>query len=389
MGATLTTVDAITKEIYGPRIEEQLEDEIILTKRIEKSSAGTTSEVGGKYVTFPLHTGRNSGIGYRNENEQLQDAGNQSYRSVRVGLAYGYGRVRMTGQTMDLVDANYNSFAAAITEEMTGLKNDLKKDVNRILWGNGLGVLATCLSTETDTVVEVDTVQYLDIGMVVDILDDDGTPARVSGATITAISESANTFTIASTAVQAGDIVVRAGNYDREPQGLTSLVGTGDLFNLAVATEPLWQSKVEAVNGALSESKMIATCDYLRTKGGRPSVIATDLGTRRAYFNLLTTQRRFNDTKDFGGGFRGLVFSYDDEIPVITDVDAPAQKMWFLRESDFKIYRDKAWYWEDRDGAVWKQIVNYDAFEALIKQYWEFGISRRNTQAVLTGLTAG
>lgn len=389
MGATLTTLDPVMKEVYGPAIVEQLEDEIILTKRIEKSSAGTTSEVGGKYVTFPLHTRRNAGIGYRNENEALQDAGQQGYASVRVALNYGYGRVRMTGQAMDLVDTDYNSFAAAITEEMTGLKNDLKKDVNRILWGNGLGVLATCLSTETDTVVEVDTVMYLDIGMVVDILDDDGSPARVTGATITAIDEANNTFTIASTAVESGDIVVRTGNYDREPQGLSSLVGTASLFNLDPANEPLWQSKVEAVNGALSESKMIATCDYLRGKGGRPTVIATDLGTRRAYFNLLTTQRRFNDTKDFGGGFRGLVFSYDDEIPVITDIDAPAQKMWFLRESDFTIYRDKPWYWEDRDGAVWKWVTNYDAFEALIKQYWEFGIKRRNTQAVLTGLTAG
>lgn len=389
MGATLTTLDSVMKEVYGPAIVEQLDDETILTKRIEKSSAGTTSEVGGKYVTFPLHTGRNAGIGYRNENEQLQDAGNQGFRSVRVGLNYGYGRVRMTGQTMDLIDQNYNSFAEAIGVEMNGLKNDIKKDVNRILWGNGLGVLATVITAETDTVINVDTAMYLDVGMVVDILDDDGSPARVSGATITAVDEANATFTIASTAVQVGDIVVRAGNYDREPQGLTSLVGTGDLFNLAVATEPLWQSKVEAVNGALSESKMIATCDYLRGKGGRPTVIATDLATRRAYFNLLTTQRRFNDTKDFGGGFRGLVFSYDDEIPVITDVDAPAGKMWFLRESDFTIYRDKPWYWEDRDGAVWKQIANYDAFEALIKQYWEFGIKRRNTQAVLTGLTAG
>ena len=86
MGATLATVTQITKEIYGPRIVDQLEDETTLLKRIEKTSKGTESTTGGKYVTFPLRTRRNSGIGYRNELEQLQNAGQQGYQSVRVPL---------------------------------------------------------------------------------------------------------------------------------------------------------------------------------------------------------------------------------------------------------------------------------------------------------------
>ena len=148
MGATLTTVNAITKEVYGPRIVDQLEDSATLTKRIEKTSKGTSSEVGGKYVTFPLKTRRNTGIGYRNENETLQAAGQQGWNSVRVPLRYGYGRVLMTGQTMELVNDNYQAFAEAMTEEMSGLKNDIGKDTNRILWGNGLGVLSTVDAVE-------------------------------------------------------------------------------------------------------------------------------------------------------------------------------------------------------------------------------------------------
>ncbi len=400
MGATLTTVSNITKEVYGPKIVEQLEDEIVLTKRIEKTSRGTSQDAGGKYVTFPLHTRRNTGIGYRNENEQLQAAGQQGWQSVRVPLRYGYGRVLMTGQTMDLVNTNTEAFASAMEEEMTGIKNDIAKDTNRILWGNGLGVLATVdtIHAQPATTVSVgtgiDDVKYLDLGMKIDILDSAGANPRVTGATITAIDESTGniTFTPATSVNTAvGDIVTRTGNYGREPQGLTSIVSdsAAALFNLDKATEPLWQSKVDTTGGALSESRMIAMCDYLRAKGGRPSVIFTDLATRRAYFNLLTTQRRFTGDKDFGGGFTGLTFSYDSDIPVMTDVDAPAGKMWFLRESDFSIYRNKPWYWEDRDGGVWKWVNDYDAFEALIKQYWEFGVSRRNTQAVMTGITPG
>lgn len=134
---------------------------------------------------------------------------------------------------------------------------------------------------------------------------------------------------------------------------------------------------------------MIKMCDTLRTKGGRPSVIFTDLGTRRAYFNLLTTQRRFTGTKTFDGGFQGLAFNYGDEIPVVEDVDAPAGKMWFIKEDTFKIYRRKPWYWEDKDGNTWKWVKDYDAFEAMMKQYWEFATDRRNVNGVMTGITAG
>lgn len=397
MGATLTTVNAISKDVYGPRIVEQTENETILTKRIEKTSRGTESHQGGKFVTFPLKVRRNQGIGYRNELEQLQAPGQQGYTSVRVPLRYGYGRVHMSGQTMDLVNENYQAFSSAMTEEMDGLKEDIRKDTNRILWGNGLGVLGT---VDTATVgtngasvgTNADAVKWFDLDMQVDILSSDGVTVRASNRKITAINEATGdiTFDGAVATLSVGDIITRNGNYGREPNGLTSLVGdTNTLFGLSPTTEPLWKSTVDNTGGALSEAKMISMCDTLRTKGGRPSVIFTDLASRRAYFNLLKGDRRFTNTQTFDGGFKGLAFTYEDDIPVVTDVDAPAGKMWFIREKDFTVYRRAPWNWEDKDGNVWKWVKDYDAFEAMMKQYWEFACDRRNTQAVMTGITPG
>lgn len=400
MGATLTTVNAITKEVYGPRVVDQLENETVLTKRMEKTSQGTTSEVGGKYVTFPLKVRRNTGISYRAELSQLGPAGQQGWNSIRVPLRYGYGRVNISGQTFELVNENYQAFASAMTEEMDGLKTDIAKDTNRILWGNGLGVLAT-ITANTGPLATVtvaagfDAVKYLDLDMLVDVTDAAGTPvANGTARQISGINETTGVITFAGAAnltVVIGGLIVRSGNYGLEPQGLTSLVSNSAtaLFNLSNSTEPLWSSNVDASGGALSESKMINMCDTIRNKGGRPTAIFTDLGSRRAYFNLLTTQRRFTGSKEFDGGFTGLTFAYDSDIPVVTDVDAPAGKMWFLDEKSFKIYRSKPWHWEDRDGGVWKWVNNFDAFEALMKQYWEFALDRRNNQGVMTGITAG
>lgn len=395
MGATLTTVNALTKEVYGPRIVDQMDNEITLTKRIEKTSRGTTSEVGGKYVTFPLKVKRNHGIGYRNELEQLQSPGQQGWQNVRVPLRYGYGRVHLSGQTIELVNENYQSFASTLTEEMDGLKTDLAKDTNRILWGNQTGkILTFAAAGPVNTLTVTAGFNYAEVGMVIDIMDVGAEPATVAtNRTVTGLNVTAKTVTIDGAAVTttAGDYAVRTGNYLKEPHGLQSLVNnsTATLFNLSSSTEPLWQSEVDSAGGALTEARMIAMCDRLRVNGGRPSAIFTDLGTRRAYFNLLKTDRRFTGNQEFDGGFTGLAFAYDTDIPVVTDVDAVEGSMYFLREDDFKIYRSKPWYWEDRDGSVWKWVTNFDAFEALMKQYWEFAIERRNTQGVMTGITPG
>ena len=395
MGATLTTVAAITKEVYGPRIVNQLENSAVLSKRIEKTSRNTTSEAGGKYVTFPLKVRRNSGLGYRNELEQLQAPGQQGWANVRVPLRYGYGRVHLSGQAMDLASENFQSFSSIITEEMEGLREDISKDTNRILWGNQTGRVATLdagVTVNTFTVTQ--GFKYLEIGMVVDIMDASALPAALATArTIDALDKSTQEVTVdgAAFTTAAGDFIVRTGNYGREPHGLESLVtdSTASLFNLSSTTEPLWQSEVETAVGALSEGAMTTMCDTLRENGGRPTVIFTDLGSRRAYLNLLTTQRRFTNTQTFEGGHKGVAFSYDDDIPLVTDVDATEGAMYFLREPDFKIYQESDWEWEDTDGSLWKWVTNYDAFEAMIKKYWEFAIQRRNTQGLMTGITAG
>lgn len=392
MPATLSTVTAITKEIYQGKIQTQLQDEAVGYKRIEQTSEGTTSDVGGRYVTFPIRVRRNAGIGYRNELEQLQNPGQQGYASVRIGLKYGYGRVRLSGQTMDLVETNAQAFASAMQLEMDGLKNDTLKDVNRIFYGNGVGSMATVTADGANTVT-VGSTQYLEVGQQVDIVSPDGLTVRASNRQITAINTSSGVITYdgADATAVAGDFVIRTGNYGREPNGLTSIVAaTGALFNVDPAVEPKWASVVNSNGGtlrALSESLLINITDQVRINGGKTSLLLSSLGVRRAYFNLLTQQRRYVNTKEFSGGLTGLAFNNGREIPFVEDPDAPPNRIWALDEDTFKIYRLKPWYFDNKDGAIWKWTDNFDAYEALLKQYWELGINRRNANGVVQDVT--
>lgn len=430
--ATLTVVNALTKEIYTGKIREQLQNEVVGLKRIQRSSSGVSSEVGGKYVTFPIRVSRNSGIGYRQEDEFLQDPGTQGYARVNIGLKYGYGRVKLTGQAMELAETNYQSFASTLDREMSGLKEDIAKDSARIFYGNGSGawaVTAASGAAAASITYTVDNPQYFfgQMGALVDVVapgsnaatygadgpayvDPNSTnPALLNAPLYAAPPVVKNTVPLIVTDVNVGaktvtltgvggnapqsaanDVITRRGNYGREPYGLAALVGQGNLFNVNSTTFPVWKSVINANGGTarpLSEGLMIKMTDDVRVNGGTSSLILTSLGVRRAYFNLLTQQRRYTNTKEFGGGMTGLAFNNGREIPVVEDVDAPPGKMWFLQESDFTVYRDKDWSWLDTDGGIWKWVQNKDAFEAVNKQYWQIGIERRNSQGLLTDIS--
>lgn len=390
MPATMTTVDAILKEVYGPRLETQLQNEVTALKRIERTSDGVVETVGGKYVDFPIRVSRNHGIGYRAEGGQLPAAGQQGYAEVHVSLKYGYGRVRFTGQLMNLADKNYQAFASAMDREMKFLREDLGKDSARVIYGDGMGLLATLADTATSATHAVDNPQYLEVDMKVDVLvkATGSATGGLTNATITAVNGSNVTFSASFTAAVTQGIY-RTGNWGLEPMGLSGAINTGALFGL---THAKWQSTIVANGGVprpLSEGLMIEVCDTVRRQGGKTSVIFTSLGVRRAYFNLLTQQRRYTDTKSFDGGFQGLAFNYGTEVPVVEDVDAPPNKMWFVDEDKFKVYRNKEWHWADDDGNVLKWVTDFDSWEGFMRQYWEVGLSSRNAQALLSDIIEG
>lgn len=392
MTATLTTVNAILKEVYGPRIVDQLQSEAVGYKRIEKTSDGVTETVGGKYVDFPIRIKRNHGIGYRSENGTLPAAKRQSFAEVHIPLAYGYGRVQFTGQLMKLAKSNVQAFTNAMEDENDSMKETLTKDTNRIFYGDSTGLICSIDDTAVSATHDVDNAQYLEEGMQVDVL------IRSSGATVVLDTE---VVTVSGTSVTFGDSftgaltqgVYRQGSYDKEPEGLGSIVlDSGTLYGVDPTSVSKWKAvraHNSGTNRPLSESLMITQVDAARVNGGKTSLILTSLGVRRSYFNLLTQQRRFTNTKEFAGGFTGLAFNHGREIPVIEDVDHKPNKMHFLDEDTFKIYQAGDWEWADDDGSVLKWVQDKDAWQAVIRKYWELGCKRRNANAVLEDITEG
>jgi hypothetical protein len=404
MTATLATIESYLKEVYQGRIREQLNEEIVALKRITRSGAGVTNEVGGKYVTFPIHTRRNSGIGSRFENQALPVPGRQGHAAARVGLKYAYGGVQLTGQAISLSDTDAKAFAKALDNEVEGLKNDLMKDMNRQIYGSGNGAIGVATGANTAGVVPVADARLFQIGMVCDTQTGttvDNTNLVVSSVSLAAGANTVTFTTTPGTAIASADIIVRAGSGiaaagTKELTGLAAIVSdSGTLYNIDPSTEPEWKASVSSNGGtgrALSEALMIQMTDSIRTKGGSTSLILQSLGVRRAYFNLLSQLRQTVNTQEFTGGFSGLAFTTDrGEIPVVADVDAPLSTQWFINEDAITYYRDEEWHFLDKDGSMWKQVRDasgdYDAYYARMVEYHELGTDRRNSHGVIKDIT--
>lgn len=396
MGATLTTATNILKEIYEPKIQEQLQNLNKAAKRIEKTSEGVTSEAGGKYVVFPIHTKRNHGIGARLEMEALPVAQNQSYSSARVILAYLYGSLRLSGPSIELASSNFQAFASLLDQEVTGVQTDLAHDMNRQTFGTHVGILTTSSGAYAVNTITSTNTQYMEVGMFVDVYASDATTLRAAGRNVTAVTPT--TIVVDGAAITtgaSGDIVVRSGSINRETIGFAEIVNnSGTLYNVDPTVDTVWKSTVNSNGGtprALSEGLMTKMSDDIYTAGGGiPSVIFGSLGVRRAYANLLQQQRRYTNTKEFTGGFTGLAFTTDEgDIPMMSDVDCQPNRMYFLNEKQLKIYREKDWGFMDRDGSKWQRVIGFDAYDATLYSYRQLGTHRRNAHGLLSDLTEG
>ena len=400
MPSTVATASEILKEVYEPKIRKQLNSDTVLLDRIEKT-ADHIDRVNGKYSVFAIHYQRNAGIGARREMESLPAPGNQGTKSARVALAFLYGGVQLSGQAIRLVNSDYQAFASALELELDGLKDDLSKDLQRQIYGNGSGAIGTTSTVGATTAgvsIAINSgIQNFQIGMIVDVytaanLAADST-AKATAAKVVTIDPVASTITIDQTVTfAANDAFVRTGSANREWTGLGAIIqNTGVLYNIDPATYPIWKATVDSNSGVLrplSESIIMKNVHQVRTNGAAVSLMVSSLGVQRAYANLLQQQRQFVNTKTFTGGWGGIGFVTDKgEIPMIGDIDCPYNTILGISEKNLKIYRDEDWSWMDYDGNKWDRVVNKDAYAAMMFQYSNMGTDRRNAHFRISDLT--
>lgn len=381
MATTLSTLDAILKTQYLGPIREQVNTGTPLLDRIEKNY----DSVVGKSFTIPLHYGRNEGMGARADGGALPSAGNQAYKESVVPMRYLYGRIQISGPTIKAARSSEGAFIRAVDSEMKGLTADMKSSLNRQAFGDGTGILATCVGASS-TAITVNSTAKLRVGMPIDILvtATGATTAGVVGTTVASIT-SATVFVTAAAPATDSSIdgtysVYLAGSRNLEMMGLSGIVSaTSTLQGLDVATYPWWKATVQgnsSTNRAISDSILQTAIDTVsQISAGKPTALYTSYGVRRAYQALLTATKQLVNTQDLKGGYKAITFN---DLPIIADKDAPANKIFVVDESQLSFYRLADLDWMQEDGAILSRVSGYDAYEAVLFLYQELGTGMRN-----------
>jgi len=134
MPATLDTLDSVLKEFYLGPIQDQLNNEVLALELMEKASV----DWSGKRVIIPVHTSRNSGVGYRAEGGTLPTAGSQGFAQLQVQAEFMYGRFEVSGPAIAAAKTGgKNSFISYVDAEMTKLVSDIRNEANQTTFSGG------------------------------------------------------------------------------------------------------------------------------------------------------------------------------------------------------------------------------------------------------------
>lgn len=401
MASTLAAAAAITKVGYGD-IHDQLDGFIVALDKIESGSQHIT-ELNTE-VQFATRMGRSAGIGARGEFGNMPTAGQGKNARASISLKYQYGTVQGTGQVFKQVASNTQGFINWMDQEVKDVKESLQRDLSRQVYGDGTGTLGLLTSAATTTVLQLDDAHWCEVDMYVDVLtaatlgNNPPTKANSAGALqVTAVNRVNNQVTVSSAVTSAvGSAVVRSdpdgveNNWNKEWWGLGMMLGSNTLYSINPATFPRWlPGYTQSSVGTLAELTLTHLLQGIHGQGGKITDFLTTYGVMNAYWNILQGSRRYTgDTKTLvGGGVSPTFQSAFGDVPITPDHMAPAGTVYALNKEEMYVHRQDDWDWLDKDGNMWKQVPNKDAYVAYIFQYSNIGTFRRNTHGKLSGIT--
>jgi len=406
LGASVaSTLSGVLKDVYLGSVVEQLNNEVLIPQRIGRES----QEFSGNQVVLSVHKQRSAGVFARGENVQFANPGAQLYAKPVFDIKALYGRVRITGLGRVKTATQAGAFLKVLEGEINGMRNDLKMDLARQLYGDGTARISSA-NAAASTTVDIrpiagggtNTAEPLRkgeiyIGMIIDVGTLANPNVRAIGLDVTDVSVANAQITVSSaiTATSGTDFIFRGGNAGTTAapavyeiaglqQVLPTAANTFGGIDASAAGNSWWDNQRINAAGSLTLDLMTQSVNTVTVAGGDTSGMISTPGIQRALFNLLQPQVRYVEPMTLHGGFKALDYFGQ---PFIADRQAPFGKVFFLEEKQLKMFDTGDWNWLDEDGNILKWVVGFDAWEAVLAKYCNLGAQRRNTQLLLYGLT--
>ncbi len=413
-GLDLTAFDDILKIDYLGPVRDQLNNSSVTIAMLEKR----LEDFQGKQLFLPLHTGRNFSIGSRGEDVQLPGGtsqGSQIYDNAVFTTSFQYGRIRVTGPTIASSRNNKGAFIRAVDSEMRGVTKDLRQSINRQVLRNGDGELTECNVTAASTTVQVNTTKYLQVGMIIDIIDQSAGVPITNGNSVAVLTiPNATTFTVAAAVTTTTDeVVVLEDTHGDDMWGLEAIINTLNppdlsgnqgspslLGGIDRTTNTFWQGSVTTHSGTFGGSggnaldQMQETIDTADINTDSDiNLLITSHALKRDFASVLESLRRYPPGGEItlSSGYKALEFN---GMPLVSDKDAETlsngdafERIYFVDMSTMWIAHMGDWDWMQEDGAILNRIPGKDAYEAILFRYFNLVTDQPRANASLIAIS--
>ena len=365
----------------------------------------------GTHIEFRINSARNPALGYMEDGGAFPAADKMDYQTAKVFRKFVGGSIQITDGAMANASKGKNVVKSVVDSEVDGLMKGLLKVENGMFFRNGDGTVATVKTGTTGTTLLVDDAR---------MLWDKGTFAVYNSTLATnrgtlTVSKTASARTAAGYATVTTTATVPSGTTDtdklvwqgtnmpasslnRAITGLDKLVDDAatTFQNINVDTYPRYSSLVldnSGTNRSLEPNLFRAMLAGIAQKSGseRPSQGLKVLCSTWQAINveeLYEGEMRVTpDTKTVGMAVASFQTALG-RVDIMTDPDAPYNKMFFIDPS--KIYRgtQKKLHWrKEEGGGIFKRSDTAGVYTATALEIADLYIKERTTSGKIEDLS--
>lgn len=415
----LVEFSPILKNVYLPIRKKAWGKMSVLAAQAEKIGP-EHARFAGNDLFFGIVLGRRGGFvssaaGFAPESLMARE------KQGRLGIARTYAKLFVDGLTLKVTSDPRGTYISAAKKLMEDVMDQWRVEQNRVLHSDSLGIRALVVSKTNDTTWVVASPYgitnsgpghlHLTEGDTIALHDVSAANALLGKAKILSISYNASndqaTLTVDTDldgggTGAAGDIICTAvpaatsatdSSFGAEPYGIKAVTDVeGSFATFEGINDSRWTAQ-KMTSGTIDETVVMRLLNTIRARAGvewrnKPSsmLLLTTTGIWQSYGESLLGLRRFSAPEmKLNGGFTGVACAGG---VLMDDPWAPRGRLYAIYGPD-TIMVDLLDFTKlaVEDAPDWQRASGRDGWEALMGTYWNWGVTRRNSHGVISGIT--
>lgn len=397
MAMVLSDYSAALKEILLPYIRDNFPKEKILVDKMQRTS---DNFINDEFIV-PVRTARHGGVAnLANDGNNIVSSNGATYGRGTIAVSRVTGAFDISRLAIDATKTAKGAVQSALENQANSLADDFGRHVNRMMYGDGIGVVAQLRQTGgsasgTEGAIEVvGNGTGADDGRVQDwygTINGDiapnkylaanqrlgvGTAGAVDG-TVSAVTGTSVQFTGTLSLAASDSLYVQDGSnagagtseFTGLKAALSSSTGTSTYAGLARSTvgwTPQFGSASEALTLSRIESNYLSAREYARS--GDRYIILVNKSLYKKYGDILTAMRRTVASTDLIGGYTGLEFAAGaGRVGVYLDYDVPDGAIFVINLDTWTLCQVEPMNWiSGGDGEAMLRLQNTISYQAVM-----------------------